>query len=421
MKKSAFISISSSGCVIALMTFFLPPVLASHYYVASTGNNSNAGSINSPWATISFAVSKTRHGDTIFVRGGHYTEGEIWIRDGHGNATGKFLVISAYPGETPVFTNGNRGLIIDIPFVRVEGLTFMNGKSLYSLKEITNHEYIHNTFTGSGYGWDAISVAGKDILVEGNVINLLGNTAGTQGHGIYVHASSNVIIRNNRISGMTGYAIHIFDQWRSGDAPGYARRISNVVVEGNVLFGSRERAGIIVSAYDQAKVEKVAIRNNIVYRHAGSGIVVRDDVSDIKIYNNTIYDVNTDGIAGNGAEGIYVGNGVGKVTNVDIRNNVIVLNHQGTHIVVDGASSVMVDHNLYWPPPPRLKKISDANSRVANPVFVNEQANDFRLKASSPAIDTGVSVGLPFHGAAPDLGAFEYTGSAAGRVDQQKE
>lgn len=421
MKRSRFISILSRRISIALMTFSPPSILASQYYVAPTGNNSNAGSINSPWATISFAANRAKYGDTVVVRGGTYTEGEIWIRDNHGSISGKFLVISAYPGETPVFTNGSRGLIIDIPFVRVEGLTFMNGKSLYSLKEISNHEYVRNTFKGSGYGWDAISVAGKDILVEGNVINLLGNTAGTQGHGIYVHASSNVIIRNNRISGMTGYAIHIFDQRRSEDAPGYTRKIFNIVVEGNFLFGSRERAGIIVSAYDQAKVEKVVIRNNVVYRHAGSGIVVRDDVSDVKIHNNTIYDINTDGIDWNGAEGIYVGNGVGKVTKVDIRNNVIVLNHQGNHIVVEGASNVMVDHNLYWPSPLRLKKISDANPRVTNPVFVNEQANDFRLQASSPAIDAGVDVGLPFDGTAPDLGAFEYARPALGRVDQLKE
>jgi hypothetical protein len=41
-------------------------------------------------------------------------------------------------------------------------------------------------------------------------------------------------------------------------------------------------------------------------------------------------------------------------------------------------------------------------------LFVASANNDFHLKASSPAIDKGVKIGLPFLKAAPDLGALEF-------------
>ena len=46
---------------------------------------------------------------------------------------------------------------------------------------------------------------------------------------------------------------------------------------------------------------------------------------------------------------------------------------------------------------------------VANPLFVNRAAGDFRLSVGSPGIDSGVSVNLPYSGSNPDRGAFEST------------
>ena len=45
---------------------------------------------------------------------------------------------------------------------------------------------------------------------------------------------------------------------------------------------------------------------------------------------------------------------------------------------------------------------------TVNPLLVNPGAWDYRLQATSPAIDAGINVGLPFEGLAPDLGAYEY-------------
>jgi hypothetical protein len=40
--------------------------------------------------------------------------------------------------------------------------------------------------------------------------------------------------------------------------------------------------------------------------------------------------------------------------------------------------------------------------------YYSRLTDQFKLQVSSPAIDTGTNVGLPFNGSAPDMGAFEY-------------
>ncbi len=406
-----FVTSFCRGTVLGLLLIgWLGTGLAEKYYVAPSGNDSNRGSMGAPWKTISYAITKTKPGDTLLVRGGTYNEGEIWIRSEMGGADGKYLTISAFPYETPVFTNGNRGMIVDASYVRVIGLHFQNGKSLYNVDwaGLSHHvEFINNYFSGE-FSWEAIGITGDSNLVQGNVMTLSGSSVGTQGHGIYASQGAHTIIRNNTISGMTGYGIHIFDQRRAAGEP--PRLINDFLVEGNVIFGSKERAGIIVSAYDEAKAQNVVIRNNIIYHHAGDGIVIRDDVSGIKIYNNTIHDINTDNIDWTGNEGISISGGA---TGVEIRNNIISLKNKGVHIGVENAANVTAEHNLYWPSPLNLQGVSDAKSHVADPQFLDATNNDFRLAPSSPAIDAGVQVGIPYLGAAPDLGAIEFDGTSS--------
>jgi len=47
----------------------------------------------------------------------------------------------------------------------------------------------------------------------------------------------------------------------------------------------------------------------------------------------------------------------------------------------------------------------DAHSISNNPLFIS--ATDFHLQETSPAINAGIDIGLPFSGTAPDMGAFE--------------
>ncbi|MHB9035533.1 MAG: carboxypeptidase regulatory-like domain-containing protein [Armatimonadota bacterium] len=48
-----------------------------------------------------------------------------------------------------------------------------------------------------------------------------------------------------------------------------------------------------------------------------------------------------------------------------------------------------------------------SNNLQVDPLFINPAVSDYRLRAGSPAIDSGLNVGLPYLGSAPDRGTFE--------------
>lgn len=424
---------------------FLSESTAGTFYVAPNGNDEGTGSFESPWRTVTFAVEQTGAGDTVLVRGGTYRESLIWLRtdrrkaqsrawqDWHRNrrtqrdptiprggrprdrhmyepgTPGKFWVLKAYPGEDVVFNN-ERPLRIQAPYVRVEGIHFEGtGVGVININRGGGHhvQIVGNRFTGSGYRYGAISVAGDSTLIEGNILEIEGQ-AGTQDHGIYLQQGSGNIIRNNYISGATGYGIHLFCEEKSRRTSGNRFVISDALVENNVVTNSELRSGMIVATgRGNTLAENIVIRNNIFFNNKGNGIDIRRTVNGIKIYNNTLYNNDGDGITLG-----FVAKQGGPVENIEIKNNIIVLkNSDRAHInsnkeVVD-KNTVDVAKNLFWPRPERVENLDARDNLTAAPGFVNPKNLDLTLQAKSPAVDAGIALGEAYKGQAPDLGALE--------------
>ncbi len=76
--KNKLLKICSLLCACTIIISLLPIIgFASTnavYYVAKNGSDDNDGSINAPFATISFAASKMQAGDTCYIREGVYYE-----------------------------------------------------------------------------------------------------------------------------------------------------------------------------------------------------------------------------------------------------------------------------------------------------------------------------------------------------------
>src|SRR4051812_29966235 len=93
-----------------------PMTRATEYYVATTGSDSNPGTLAAPWKSINKGVDRYNPGDTLYLRGGTYnlTSGIYFYRSGTAAAP---ITFRAYPGETVVLDGSSMAtqvMLVDI-------------------------------------------------------------------------------------------------------------------------------------------------------------------------------------------------------------------------------------------------------------------------------------------------------------------
>ena len=312
----SFVKLSPFYCISLLGFYALS--YANTYYVSTTGNNSNNGSLNSPWLSLSYAVSMAAPGDTILMRAGTHTTNEVWIRSGMGGSVGNYLTIKNYPNEIPSI-GGNSRIIVSADYVRIEGLHF---RLPYRISGASNGiQIIGNTFIGPQPFYGAIEFYANNGLIQNNYIEIDGG-GGSLHHGIYLHYGKENIVKNNYIAGSSGYGIHVYDEIKAGDPPDLRKQYKNIIIESNHVTNSGS-AGIIISAGESPskgiEIDGVVVKNNLVTNN-NFGIAIRlyGVVRNIDIWNNVIYNNNGDGIHITAAD----------VDSVSIKNNIFDLSAQ---------------------------------------------------------------------------------------------
>jgi hypothetical protein len=376
---------------------------AATFYVATTGNDSNSGTLSQPFRTIIKGVSVLKPGDTTFVRAGVYTESMPWSFDfPSGTSWSSAVTLAAYPGETVTmrgsidFSGEPRSYII-IDRLIVDAINTTSGDAV-SINQGSHHIRLQNCEIKNSYlNGIAIWWGNKNGLSSdyNEIINCkIHHTArygGTgvpdtapgygRGHGIYITTSHN-IVRGCQFYETGEYGIH---QWTA--LPKFA---NNNVIENNIVtrsgFNTTRYGKICCGGITASAGTGTVIRNNLVYDNLVNGIELGTTCNNCKIYNNTTY--NNAGLNIHTLDG-----GIGR----EVRNNIAY--PKGIY----AGTGTEVSNNL-----------------ITNPNFVNSAAGDFRLVSSSPAIDTGVtlsSVTIDFNGrtrpsgAAHDIGAHEFNGS----------
>ena len=275
------------------------------FTVAPAGSDSALCTEREPCATLSHVIhDRMRGGDVMLVRGGVYAESEIWIRGSAGErgTAARPLSIKAYPLERPVFENADRPLIVDSDNVTIAGLEFHGGKSLgipeTGLPGHHGDRLIDNVVKGT-VGFAAFDVHGDGHLLAGNVCDVAGSSVGTQGHCYYVSYGDGDTLLNNVAQGATGYGIHVFDQQRS--TTDFRRRISHLLIDGNVMRRSRLRSGLILAMGDEGslgnQINAVTVRNNIFEANSHAGIVISSNVHDVTITGNTFDQNGREGVS----------------------------------------------------------------------------------------------------------------------------
>jgi NedA-like, galactose-binding domain/Disaggregatase related/Protein of unknown function (DUF1565) len=364
-----------------------------NYYVATTGSDSNSGTITSPWRTIAKALATVpTTGSIINVRVGSYS-GQNTITNRTGSATNP-LTIQAYPGENVVLT----GPAAQLPTFYVSRVTGLRIKGF----EISDP-------TGMSGGIQIEN--SKDIEVVGNEIHTGGHqgvlVAGT---GTTVPAySENVQLWSNTFYGNGGYWASSNSFWIVGD--------HSVYYGGSSSSSDGLRHGTVGGV----------IADNLFYDQPyGFHLQIGSQNDGLIVTNNTFdNDFQADSRVGNAVqlwnEGSY------GTHNVTVVNNIITWNKQyGVHGSGSTQLSNLVRNNLcYGNARGSYEPIYGSSTLFtlgtnlpdANPLYANRAGHDFHLTAGSPANGKSDPAYTPPYdfdgkarGAAPDLGAFEYTG-----------
>jgi hypothetical protein len=308
------------------------------FYVATTGNDSNAGTQASPWRTLQHATDTARAGSTVNVRGGIYEE--LVSINASGNASDGFITFRSYPGETAILDaehfspSGRQGVLTihNQSYVRIEGFEIRNfhtaehrlvplgisvlgaGSHIELLKNNVHH--IEQTFPGrdapgSGGNGFGIAVYGTDaktpitdLVIDGNEVHHLKTGSSeslvVNGNVTNFRITHNVVHDNNNIGiDVIGFErtapSPAVDQARDGLVSG--NLVYNITSRGNPAYRNDESSdGIYVDGGT-----RILIEQNIIH-DVDFGIELASEhqnraTSYITARNNLIYHSHTAGIS----------------------------------------------------------------------------------------------------------------------------
>lgn len=404
---------------LTMMPTLIPVPPVETYFVASTGNDANPGTIDQPWQTIQKAANTLTAGSIVYIRSGIYHERIVAKNSGNPGAE---ITYAAYPGETVTIDGDGIILPDDLAglfeienktYIRVTGLRFINSGPFANdaaiLVKDSNHITIENNATfntmSSGIGvWGS-----QNIVVAGNTVEAGGvgggqeciTIAGTahfevrdntvvdcQKEGIDAKdGSSHGVIYRNVVNRPRAVGIYI-DAWD--------KATHDVEVSQNVVFDSRESSGFTIASEQGGFLSRIRLENNIAYRNHTYGIEISRCCTDnhpmdtIFIVNNTLY-----ANGGDWGGGIIVDNA--QAQNVIIRNNVCSrnLNFQIAIAAEVPKHNVLVDHNMIDEYRGYEDEVYGDDYRLGDPQFEDPDHGNFRLRRGSQAVDAGSAVGAP--------------------------
>ena len=397
--------------IIFLLLMAVPVIAeAADYYVATDGDNGNEGSVASPWRNIQYAVDTVVPPDTIYVRGGVYSELITFNRSG--SAAGGYITLRNYPVETPVVdgtgigVSSNTGLIYleNISYVKIIGFELRNlttsksdavpaaiwifGASHHiEIKDNLVHSIQNLSADGNAHGialyGDNATASINNILIDRNEIKdcVLGWSESLVLNGNIENfvVSNNTIHDNNNIGidfiGHEGVcSVASLDRARDGVCIGnvvynidtstnpayagdrcgngiYVDGGTNITVERNIVHQCN--IGIeIASEHKDKSTSHITVKNNFVYNNDIMGISLggydrnRGSTKHCKIINNTCYKNDTDR-AGNGELCLQY-----DTQNNEIMNNIFYATNQNLFISNQYSTNTgnQIDYNIYYSP-----------------------------------------------------------------------
>jgi hypothetical protein len=406
-----------------------------NYYLSPSGNDSNLGTLSSPWFTLQKAWTVLQPGDTVYLRGGTYTYSiQQYLTGKNGTATSN-IKIYAYDGEKPVITRatsftkpGNywhRGMVVFMG-------NYFHWKGIRFTGMYTNDNQVDSGFLA----WDAnncvFELLESDNNVQGMIIennsnnNLVLNSDFHDNYSNYNGTNggnSDGLALTYMLQTNTNNTVRGCRFWNNGDdGLDTFENLGFVTIENCWSWHNGYNKGTNTSAGDgvgfkigsdfsavQPNILKRRYQNCLSWDNRNAGIHINEAEYRTEIYNCTFY---KNGIAGMNfhytnrnhifRNVVSFANGS---TDVEISQN---SNSLACSCGVNGYSDAVsgwskdasIDDfiSVSW--------VDAAGPRKADGSLPD--SNFLKLKLGSDLINTGVNVGLTFSDSKPDRGAYEY-------------
>jgi hypothetical protein len=404
---------------------------ATTYYVATTGDDKNQGNKEYPFKTLNKAWSVVTAGDTIFMRGGTYNNSIMpattYLRNKNGTSSDP-IVITNYPNEKPVLDYGDAVFTTQKSGIWIENVKYLHLKGI----RITN---IRQPMSGD--------IPQYGIMLWNNVSNSVFEQMETDhigGWGVTIgdYCTNNLFLNCDSHHNADPYSSIPFG-WSDGFQSGSSTSTNNIfrgcrawensddgwdfrLYDGTVILescwsfrngykpnstarggnGEGFKLGIkrlpSTNSVLRTVLNCVAFDNYMIGFH--TSIVSGYGTFKSILYNNTAF---RNGTSCNGQGFCFEQPAVENV----LKNNLSYDNPR------DYIYPVNISQNNSWN---RSTPVSGADFQsldttgVSGPRKANGDLPDLlflRLSQSSTLIDAGVTVGYPYYGNAPDIGALE--------------
>jgi Right handed beta helix region len=392
------------------------------FYVATTGLDTNPGTIDLPWRHIQYAASVAAAGDIINVRAGVYNEA-VTVKDS-GSATAGPITFQSYPGELATVdgtgltvTDGESGLfnISNNNYITISGFEIRNFTSasindvplgIYIQNAADNVQvlanYVHNITTTAATtvkkcGSDALAIGVygssatpvSNLTISGNEVsnNLTGcsETVSVDGNVVSFAITNNLIHDNNNIGidaiGYEGVAPSgSNDQAQNGVISG--NTVYNITSYGNPDYGDQYSAdGIYVDGGTNLIIEQNTVYNTdlnieLASEHKGKY------TSYVTVRNNLVYNGYTNGISIGGYDPSVGGTQYCTIVNNTLYNNDTKEQGSGEFQIQNYATNNIFENNIIYAGPQNLF-VNNYTNTEANPAVI-----DYNLYYSSSESDS---------------------------------
>lgn len=470
-----------SGVLLALSTELSEPQ-GRTFFVAPDGSDDAPGSFDQPWATLQEAADRIRAGDTVYVRGGEYRLKERVLFEDMGDPD-RWTSIIGYPGETATLNcldvlwdrspervkKGWETYPHDVGMLLVhrcsrfivKNLSLEQSRARGFMAEYGDHvEFLYNrvyrTYAtgmrigrarGPGYRAvgnvlvrpnckemgsrdnDELGVIGRKPPLEGMDVGTLRDFEIAHNEICWGDKEAMLLDGSSKKGRVHHNYVHDLHNrpWVSSISPNGYGSPEDIEIACNIVHDVGMGPGVGSEGGGHAR--RISIHHNVVFDvywaalHVSGAWKNDASISDVSIYNNTLYNngyLESNRRPAGGVALSFPREGLeGEFHNIRVFNNIIVGSRDYAVSVIHGRDleghGIEVLNNLIdeWVDNTQgtaWEAVRGENLVIADPQFVAPENGDFRLQPDSPAIDAGYAPdgARDPDGTTPDLGALPY-------------